>query len=123
MNCEQYDELLDDYVDGARAADRPGDDRRGSFERHLAACARCQALVTDFTSIRRAASMLDGHVPPARLWTAIESAIESQPGRFEGWVPLAIAASLAALLAGGTWMAWQHSIGDASPPGDTIAVR
>ena len=44
MNCQRYDDLLNDYVDGLRHEE---------FERHLAACARCQALVEDFTSIRR----------------------------------------------------------------------
>ena len=53
MNCEIYDDVLDDYVDGARASDRPGDVKFAAFEEHLAGCERCQALVADFSSIRR----------------------------------------------------------------------
>ena len=66
MNCEIYDDLLDDYVDGARASDRPGDLKLAAFEEHLAGCERCQALVADFTSIRRTASVLEDYVPPPR---------------------------------------------------------
>jgi len=47
MNCELYDDLLDDYVDGMRASGHPGDARFAAFELHLAGCTRCQALVAD----------------------------------------------------------------------------
>ncbi|PYR74448.1 MAG: hypothetical protein DMF87_22805, partial [Acidobacteria bacterium] len=73
MNCQRYDDLLNDYVDGLRHEE---------FERHLAACARCQALVEDFTSIRRTASTLEEHVPPPRLWANISSSIEEKPRLF-----------------------------------------
>ena len=116
MNCEIYDDLLDDYVDGARASGRPGGDRLAAFEGHLAGCARCQALVADFTSIRRTASALEDHVPPPRLWAKIASSIEEEQQRpwwqrplgnaFSAWVPIAVAASLAFLVAGATWIAW-----------------
>ena len=39
MNCTLFDDLLNDYVEGARASDRPADDRRAAFEEHLAGCA------------------------------------------------------------------------------------
>lgn len=100
MNCEQYDERLDDYVDGTPQPE---------FEQHLATCARCQALVADFTRIRRAASMLEEHVPPPRLWTTIATSIEEKPRRFAFWMPVAAAASLAMLIAGASWLAWKQA--------------
>jgi anti-sigma factor RsiW len=109
MICETYHDLIDDYVDGTRAADRPDDARRAAFESHLAGCARCQALVTDFTSIRRTASGLEEHVPPPRLWAKIAGTIEEKPRRFSTWIPVAVAASLALVIAGSTWLAWTRS--------------
>ena len=119
MNCEIYDDWLDDYVDGARASDRPGDLKLAAFEEHLAGCERCQALVADFTSIRRTASVLEDYVPPPRLWARIASSIDEEQGQpwwqrplgnaFSAWVPVAVAASLALLIAGATWIAWRDA--------------
>ncbi len=137
MNCEIYDDLLDDYVDGARASDRPGDLKLAAFEEHLAGCERCQALVADFTSIRRTASVLEDYVPPPRLWARIASSIEEEQGQrwwqrslgntFSAWVPVAVAASLALLIAGATWIAWRDAPVEApqqatDAPSDSTAV-
>lgn len=111
MICETYGDLIDDYVDGARAAGRPGEARRTAFESHLAGCPHCQALVADFTSIRRAALVLHEHVPPPRLWARIADSIEEKPRRFSAWIPLAAAASLALVIAASTWLAWIQSPG------------
>ena len=117
MNCESYEDLLGDYVDGARATDRPGDERLGAFERHLAGCARCQALVADFTSLRDSASTLGDHAPPQRLWTRIAASIEEEQRRpwwrplghaFPAWAAVAAAAALVLLIGGATWLAWRH---------------
>jgi hypothetical protein len=118
MNCEPYGDLLDDYVDGVRASDHRSDERFAAFEQHLAGCTRCQALVADLTSIRLAASTLDEHIPPPRLWARIASSIDEpqrQPwwqrqlgGSFSAWVPAAVAASIALLLVAGGWNAWQQ---------------
>src|SRR5262245_5490758 len=118
MNCDRYDDLLDDYVDGVRATDHRSDERFAAFERHLAGCVRCQALVADLTSIRVAASTLDEHIPPPRLWATIASSIEEQQrqpwwqrqlgGAFSAWVPTAVAASIALLLVAGGWNVWQQ---------------
>jgi anti-sigma factor RsiW len=119
MSCELYDEVLDKYVDGARAADRAGapDPRLAAFESHLSGCARCQSLVADFTSIRRTAAALDEHLPPPRLWAKIASSIEDEQRKpwwerslantFSAWVPVAVAASLAILLGGTAWLVWR----------------
>jgi len=118
MNCELYDDLLDDYVDGVRATDHGADERFGAFEQHLAGCTRCQALVADLASITLAASTLDEHIPPPRLWATIASAIDEQQrqpwwqrqlgGAFSAWVPMAVAASIALLLVAGGWNVWQQ---------------
>jgi anti-sigma factor RsiW len=118
MNCERYDDLLDDYVDGVRATDHGSDERFAAFERHLAACVRCQALVADLTGIRLAASTLEQHIPPPGLWARIASSIDEQQrqpwwqrqlgGAFSAWVPAAAAASIAVLLAAVVWGVWQQ---------------
>lgn len=115
MNCHTYDDVLDDYVNGARSASSGGPDTRlSAFESHLAGCARCQALVADFTSIRRAAAALDEHVPPARLWAKVAGSIDQRERqrwwhrplqeRFPVWIPVALAASLAILVGGSGWL-------------------
>jgi len=108
MNCEHDDDLLDDYVDGVRATDHVSDGRFAAFEQHLAGCVRCQALVADLTSIRLAASTLDEHIPPPRLWARIASSVDEQQRRpwwqrqlgatFSPWVPAAVAASITVLV-------------------------
>ncbi len=132
MSCELYDDVLDDYVDGARAADHAdaADARLAAFESHLAGCARCQALVADFTTIRRTAAALDEHLPPPRVWAKIASSIEQEERQpwwtrslattFAARVPLAAAASLALLLGGAAWFGWQQGRG--STP-QTAAVQ
>ena len=136
MTCDIYDDLLDDYVDGVRASERPGDERLAAFERHLTECARCQALVADFTSIRRTASVLEEHLPPPRLWAKIASAIDEEQRRpwwqrplgnaFSAWVPIAVAASLALLVGGAAWMSWWRAPAEAPQeaalPGEASAV-
>ena len=132
MSCELYDDVLDEYVDGARAADNadPTDTRLAAFESHLAGCARCQGLVADFATIRRTAAALDEHLPPPRVWAKIASSIE-QDERQPWWVrslantlaarvPLAAAALLALLLGGAAWLGWQQ--GPGSTP-QTTAVQ
>jgi anti-sigma factor RsiW len=127
MNCELYDDLLDDYVDGVRATDHRIDERFAAFEQHLAGCIRCQALVAELTSIRLAASTLDEHIPPPRLWVTIASSIDEQQrqpwwqrqlgGAFSAWVPAAVAASIALLLVAGGWNVWQERRVETPQPG------
>src|SRR5215510_15559148 len=101
MNCELYDDILDEYVDGARPSNRRTalGARLALFESHLASCSRCQALVADLTNIRHAAAALDDHLPPAGLWARIASSIETEQRRpwwerqfangVSAWVPVA----------------------------------
>jgi hypothetical protein len=133
MSCELYDDVLDEYVDGARAADNAGptDTRLAAFESHLATCARCQGLVADFTTIRRTAAALDAHLPPPRVWARIASSIEQEERKpwwarslantFAARVPLAAAALLALLLGGAAWLGWQQGRG--GTPQTTAVVQ
>lgn len=132
MSCERYDSLLDAYVDGARHA---------AFESHLAGCPRCQALVADFTSIRRTAAALEDQVPPPRVWARIASSIEEEQRRprwarslttpFAWRVPVAAAAALVLLLGGAAWLDWprgasapaQESLLQPSDPAVTTAEQ
>ena len=100
MNCHIYDEALGDYIDGMRNLE---------FEGHLAGCARCQAVVADFSRIRGAASTLEEPIPPPRVWARVAAAIDEKPKRGFVWVPVAVAASLALLVAGATWLAWREA--------------
>jgi anti-sigma factor RsiW len=126
MNCELYDERLDDYVDGARPADRPGDDRLAAFERHLAGCARCQAVVADFTRIRRTAATLEEHIPPPRLWAGIAATLEGKRRRVPAWLPMAAAATLALLVGGAAWIDWRQPVvaprQEAAAPAESTAL-
>ena len=118
MSCELYDDELDEYVDGARAAaGGSSHPRLAAFEAHLAGCLRCRSLVADFTTIRRTAAALDEHLPPPRLWATIASSIEDERRRpwwersladaFSTWLPVAVAASLALLIGTAAWMTWR----------------
>ena len=132
MSCELYDDVLDEYVDGARAADHVDapDTRLAAFESHLTGCTRCQALVADFTSIRRTAAALDEHLPLPRVWAKIASSIEQEKAKpwwarslattFAARVPLAAAAALLLLLGGAAWLDWQRGHGSAP---QTAAVQ
>ena len=136
MSCELYDDVLDQYVDGARARDGAATSasRLAAFESHLAGCDRCRSLVADFTTIRRTAATLDEHLPPPRLWAAIASALEDEQRRpwwqrslanpFSTWLPAAVAASLALLIGSAAWIVWREAPPEvqqnaATPQGDT----
>jgi anti-sigma factor RsiW len=131
MNCQLYNDLLDDYVDGVRAADNGNDGRMAAFERHLAECSRCQAVVADFTSIRIGASRLERHAPPPSLWAAIASSLDEQQrhpwwqrqlgGAFSLWVPGAVAASIALLLVSGLWQPWKQATSEPRQDGSALS--
>jgi hypothetical protein len=126
MNCEQYEAALSEYIDGTlQASDDPLDvTRLDALEAHLPGCARCRAIVEDLHTLRDAARTLEPHVPPAHVWTRIAGAVESrgQRGWYEAltWQPLATAAALLLVLAGGSWFAWQQIAPPATAP---IAAR
>ena len=119
MTCHLCEDLLDDYVDGVGTADHRRGERFAALRLHLGECARCQAIAADLASIRAAASSLDEHVPPPRLWAKIASSIDEQQrqpwwqrqlgGAFSAWVPAAVGTSIALLLIAGAWEAWKET--------------
>jgi hypothetical protein len=72
MNCEQLDERLSDWLDNDIDTAT-----RGMLERHVVACARCTALVSDLALIRREAAALPELTPSRDLWPAIEARIQA----------------------------------------------
>ena len=71
MNCHEYQADLGDYVD--RSIPAP---RAGAFEVHLAGCAQCRALVSDFRTLQTVAGSLERRTPPEQVWTRIATAIK-----------------------------------------------
>jgi len=133
MNCERHDDALNDYVDGARAAERPADARLAAFEQHLSGCMRCQAYVADFANIRRSAAELDEMIPPPRLWAKIAASIDTEAQKpwwqrtfgdaFQAWRPIAAAASLAMLVGGAMWLSKPAPAAPPQTASATIAVE
>lgn len=81
MSCQDYEIALGDYVDGTL------DERsRIEVEAHLAACARCRAIVADFGVLRQATQSLEPELPPAHVWTKLAAAYEAeQKSSLHGW--------------------------------------
>jgi hypothetical protein len=133
MNCQLFDDVLDDYVDGVRVGEHRDDERFAAFAQHLTECAPCRALVTDLTSIKVAVSRLDEHVPSPRLWAKIASSIEQrqrQPwwqrelgGGFSAWIPATAAASVVILLFAAAWDGWNHRRTELPPPPSSADVQ
>jgi len=81
MTCQDYEIALGDYVDGALS-----ERARIETEAHLAVCARCRTIASDFAALRAAARTLEPHLPPAHVWTRLSAAIEAERGSsFQGW--------------------------------------
>jgi hypothetical protein len=122
MNCHEFELELGDYVDGTLPPNRTG-----AVEAHVSGCARCRAIVADFTAIRGAARTLEPQMPAAHVLTRIAAAVE-QEHRHRGfdvatatrpwwrlatgamaWRPLAAAAVMLIVLGGSTWLAFRQT--------------
>lgn len=113
MNCHEYEADLGDYVDRSIPAARAG-----ALDVHLAGCAQCRALVTDFRTLQTVAGSLERRTPPEQVWTRIATAINQEPAPrawwnpfaapFLGWRPMLAAGVVVALLAAGTWFSWRE---------------
>jgi hypothetical protein len=75
MNCNQCQELISDYIDGALEA---GEEI--NIERHLRDCAACRALRDDLIQIVHFSRRLPLRAPSNQLWPRIASQIEQRPG-------------------------------------------
>lgn len=93
MNCEQYDELLQQDVDGVlSAADR------ARLDEHYRTCSNCRELLRDLKEIRGAAASLDRHLPGRGVWEAIAAKTTVAPPKRSAWMPFAAAAMLTMLI-------------------------
>jgi negative regulator of sigma E activity len=104
MSCQDYEAQIGDYVDGSM-----DEAARAAFESHLATCASCQAMVTDFTVIRAASLSLEPQVPPPHVWRRVAAAIEAEPKPLFGfgpwWRTFLPMAAMAVLVAALSWTA------------------
>jgi hypothetical protein len=118
MNCQDYEALIGDYVDGTI-----GEAQRASIESHLASCASCRAIVDDFRVIRATSLALQRQLPPADMWRKVSAAIEAEPkpligfGSGQWWRAFAPAVAMAILVAALTWTAAQLTV----LPGERLA--
>ncbi|HUQ99876.1 MAG TPA: zf-HC2 domain-containing protein [Gemmatimonadaceae bacterium] len=118
LNCEEFDALFSDYLEGTMNAEL-----RTSVERHLGECVRCTGLVKDIDRIRKEASALPDLVPSRDLWAGIESRIAApvvplvaRPAAQRRFTPAWLGVAAAALIvstAGITYMLTTRSIGHA----------
>ncbi len=74
MTCQELDERLDDWVDGALAAETAAD-----VEAHLASCARCREQERRTRQLlAHAASLPRSVTPPRDLWPGIARRLEHE---------------------------------------------
>lgn len=93
MKCDDFNLLLDDYLDG-----RLSEDAAQTVREHLATCAACAREVTDATALRDAVAELPQAIePPHDLWPGIAERIDANTvvrGRFGRRALMAAAAVL-----------------------------
>ena len=102
MRCDEIRVLLDDYADGALAADRAA--RVGD---HLAGCPRCTAELEGLQRLLGLAADLPREIAPSRdLWPTVAVRVAEAPkvvhGRFSGSWRHRLAAAAAVLVAVGS---------------------
>ena len=104
MTCQQMDERLDDYVDGALDGAAARD-----VEQHLASCADCRAAERATRRLLAHAAALPRSVaPPGDLWPGIDRRIARRGladllGWRQPWLLASAAAVVLAVLAGVAW--------------------
>ncbi len=92
-------------------------DLREGFDKHVAACARCQGLIRDIDGIREQASALPELAPSRDLWSGIEARIQPRvvsiaphpAGQLSRRWLAAAAAALIVATSGITYVATTHS--------------
>ncbi|MBI3649656.1 MAG: zf-HC2 domain-containing protein [Acidobacteria bacterium] len=73
MNCQECEEIISDYVDGAL---EPG--AQTKIEHHLANCEACRAVRDDLLQIVHFSKQLPLHIPTSDLWSRIQTEIEAE---------------------------------------------
>jgi len=97
MTCQELDERLDDYVDGALGASAASE-----VEAHLRACALCQDRERRLRQVlAHAASLPRSVAPPRDLWLGIARQLEHERAwswRSVGFRPVVLAAAATVLI-------------------------
>ena len=97
MTCEQFDLLLDAYLDRTLDAER-----RHAMDDHLEGCVSCRAAAAEMQLVLSEAAALPRSItPPRSLWPDISSRLTprgrlrpARPMGWSRWAPLAAAAVL-----------------------------
>lgn len=97
MTCEQFDLVLDAYLDRTLDAER-----RHAMDDHLEGCAACRAAVAEMRLVLVAAAAMPKSItPPRSLWPDISRRLPPRGGvrpsgaaTWRRWAPLAAAAVL-----------------------------
>jgi hypothetical protein len=98
MRCDAFVARLDEHVDGTLEPSASAE-----VGNHLASCPRCRAEERAIRSLKESAAALPGAIdPPRSLWEGIAPRLGARRSLFR---PALIAATLAAVLAGGGYLA------------------
>ncbi|HLG15879.1 MAG TPA: zf-HC2 domain-containing protein [Blastocatellia bacterium] len=73
MACQEYQELISDYIDGTLEL---GEEAR--IERHLADCDGCRAVRDDLLQIVHFSRQLPLHTPSSEVWTQLQTKIAAE---------------------------------------------
>ncbi len=73
MGCNQFEEMISDYIDGALETGE-----HTMIERHLADCESCRALRDDLLQLVHFSRHLPEHTPSNAVWTAIQTQVKAE---------------------------------------------
>jgi predicted anti-sigma-YlaC factor YlaD len=92
MTCDQFDLLLDDYLE-----QKLDPDVASEAASHLATCAACRVRTGELRALLEAATTLPRDIqPPRNLWPGIAAQLAPRSSRtlaWTRWAPLAVAAT------------------------------
>lgn len=85
MQCGEIEVLLSGYIDGELPLQQAQ-----QVEAHLATCDRCQAVVAELASLKKATGALSYQEPSSLEWQLMEQLIFQRISRGLGWVILVV---------------------------------
>ena len=117
MSCPQWEEALNDFVDGSAQLDDAA-----AVERHLADCRSCRDTADALRTLLGRAASLPHRIEPARdLWPAIADDL-GRPRSARRW-PAIAAAMLILAAAATTSTMWRSVSTGGSPPSGVVVAR
>jgi len=87
MSCEEFEVLLNGYIDG----ELKGSDLK-RVEEHLAECSHCQKLVRDYQRLKEVTAEMRFKEPPQEIWNSYWQRICQRITRGLGWVLFVVGA-------------------------------